>query len=177
MPLLKYFDLSLQCFYISLIKIVLASCHLKTYFIITYLLEDEQELSLGTLIRCKRIYNFWCSMLVFYPMPYCLCMLSMHLPSFLGWFHTLTYWQDAPGQLLFFVVFLFQKSSEGNILGMGWKSTEIKFYPQRRSTPKENRRGAWWAHGHPGHSITSHLIGEEADYKSHVHFWVCIDAF
>jgi len=70
MPLLKYFDLSLQCFYISLIKIVLASCHLKNYFVITYLLEDEQELSLGMLIRCKRIYNFWCSMLVFYPMPH-----------------------------------------------------------------------------------------------------------
>ena len=55
---LEYFDLSLQCFYITLIKIVLASCHLKNYFVITYLLKDEQELSLGMLIRCKRIYNF-----------------------------------------------------------------------------------------------------------------------
>jgi hypothetical protein len=27
-------------------------------FVITYLLEDEQELSLGMLIRCKRIYYF-----------------------------------------------------------------------------------------------------------------------
>jgi hypothetical protein len=27
-------------------------------FVITYLLEDEQELSLGMLIRLKRIYNF-----------------------------------------------------------------------------------------------------------------------
>ena len=44
---LDYFDLSLQFFYIMLIKIVLASCHLKNYFVITYLLEDEQELSLG----------------------------------------------------------------------------------------------------------------------------------
>jgi hypothetical protein len=36
--------------YISLIKIVLAACHLKNYcFVITYLLEDEQELSLGML--------------------------------------------------------------------------------------------------------------------------------
>jgi hypothetical protein len=38
----------------------------KIIFVITYLLEDEQELSLGMLIRCKRIYNFWCSMLIFY---------------------------------------------------------------------------------------------------------------
>ena len=38
----------------------------KLFFLfITYLLEDEQELSLGMLIRCKRIYNFWCSMLGF----------------------------------------------------------------------------------------------------------------
>jgi hypothetical protein len=28
------------------------------YFVIIYLLEDEQELSLGMLIRLKRIYNF-----------------------------------------------------------------------------------------------------------------------
>jgi hypothetical protein len=33
------------------------ACHLKNYsFVITYLLEDEQELSLG--MRLKRIYNF-----------------------------------------------------------------------------------------------------------------------
>ena len=37
---------------------MLVACHLKNYFVITYLLEDEQELSLGMLIRCKRIYNF-----------------------------------------------------------------------------------------------------------------------
>jgi hypothetical protein len=36
--------------YIDLIKIVLGACHLKNYdFLITYLLEDEQELSLGML--------------------------------------------------------------------------------------------------------------------------------
>ena len=91
MPLLKCFDLSLQCFYISLIKIVLASCHLKNYFVITYLLEDEQELSLGMLIRCKRIYNFWCSMLVFYPMPLCFPHVFTCFPSFSGCFHALTY--------------------------------------------------------------------------------------
>ena len=32
--------------------------HQKLLFVITYLLEDEQELSLGMLICCKRIYNF-----------------------------------------------------------------------------------------------------------------------
>ena len=31
----------------------------KNIFFIIYLLEDEQELSLGMLIRLRRIYNFW----------------------------------------------------------------------------------------------------------------------
>jgi hypothetical protein len=48
------------------------ACHLKNYFfVITYLLEDEQQLSLGMLIRLKRIYNFLCSMLVFTPFALC----------------------------------------------------------------------------------------------------------
>jgi hypothetical protein len=62
--------------YINLIKIVLAACHLKNYyFVITYLLEDEQELSLGMLIRCKRVYNFLCSMLVLHQLLYVLFTL------------------------------------------------------------------------------------------------------
>jgi hypothetical protein len=52
------------------------ACHLKNYsFVITYLLEDEQELSLEMLIRCKRIYNFWCSMLVLHQLLYVLSIL------------------------------------------------------------------------------------------------------
>ena len=41
-----------------LIKIVLLACHLKNYSVIIYLLEDEQQLSLGMLICLRRIYNF-----------------------------------------------------------------------------------------------------------------------
>jgi hypothetical protein len=53
------------------------ACHLKNYsFVITYLLEDEQELSLGMLIHLQRIYNFWCSMLVF--TPFVLCFVTLH---------------------------------------------------------------------------------------------------
>ena len=75
----------LQCFYIKLIKIVLASCHIKNYlFVITYLLEDEQELSLGMMIRCKRIYNFWCSMLVLHQFLYVLFTLRCTFYTFSG---------------------------------------------------------------------------------------------
>jgi hypothetical protein len=42
----------------------------KIILFITYLLEDEQELSLGMLIRRKRIYNFWCSMFVLHQLLY-----------------------------------------------------------------------------------------------------------
>ena len=58
-PMFKSTLIPAAMLYINLIKIVLASCHIKNYvFVITYLLEDEQELSLGMLIRRNRIYNF-----------------------------------------------------------------------------------------------------------------------
>jgi hypothetical protein len=44
-------------------------------FVITYLLEDKRELSLGMLIRLKRIYNFLYSMLVF--TPFALCFVTL----------------------------------------------------------------------------------------------------
>ena len=43
-----------------------AAFHIKNSVFIIYLLEDEQELSLGMLIRLQRIYNFDCSMLLYY---------------------------------------------------------------------------------------------------------------
>jgi hypothetical protein len=44
------------------------ACHLKNYsFVITYLLEDEQDLSLGMLICLKRIYIFFMLHLVLTP--------------------------------------------------------------------------------------------------------------
>ena len=41
------------------LKIMLGSIHIKNSVFIIYLLEDEQELSLGMLIRLQRIYNFF----------------------------------------------------------------------------------------------------------------------
>ena len=42
-----------------MIKIMLGSIPHKNIFFIIYLLEDEQELSLGMLMHLHRIYNFW----------------------------------------------------------------------------------------------------------------------
>jgi hypothetical protein len=50
MPIFRVLWSQLAMLYIDLIKIVLGACHLNFfYFVITYLLEDEQELSLGML--------------------------------------------------------------------------------------------------------------------------------
>ena len=76
MSMLEYYDPSSVCFYILIDQDCVTACHLKNYlFVITYLLEDEQELSLGMLIRCKRIYNFLCSMLIFLLFLHVLCAL------------------------------------------------------------------------------------------------------
>jgi hypothetical protein len=48
MPMFRVLWSQLAMLYIELIKTVLGACHLKNYyFVITYLLEDEQQLSLG----------------------------------------------------------------------------------------------------------------------------------
>jgi hypothetical protein len=73
-PCFKFFDLSTQCS-TSLIKLWWCMSPQKLFFCYTYLLEDEQELSLGMLIHLKRSYNFWCSMLDF--TPFALCFITL----------------------------------------------------------------------------------------------------
>ena len=76
MFMLSYYDPSSMCFYYWMIMIVWR--HVTSKIIVCYHLptRDEQELSLGMLIRLKRIYNFWCSMLVLFPFLHVLCALS-----------------------------------------------------------------------------------------------------
>jgi hypothetical protein len=94
-----------------------SACHLKNYsFVITYLLENEQELSLGMLIHLKRIYNFWCSMLVFTPFALCFVTLRGVFYAISGT-NLLTRCHSASS--LFSAVFVFQKCYTGNILGIG----------------------------------------------------------
>jgi hypothetical protein len=101
-PCFKFFDLSTQCF-TYMIKIVMMHVTSKIIsFVITYLLEDEQELSLRMLIRLKRIYNFWCSMLVFTPFAFCFVTLRGIFMRFLE----LTYWQDDTVPVPCFLLFL-----------------------------------------------------------------------
>ena len=166
MPLLKYFDLSLQWFYISSIKIVLASCHRKNYFVITYLLEDEQELSLGMLRRCKRIYNFLCSMLVFYPMSICFLHIFTRLPLFFRMFSYTNILTRCPRPVVVFCMFLVSEIHLRKYSRNGQNPRKPIFTrnedrDRRRpeggpgSTQRGTRRGsalgrAWWAPGRSG---------------------------
>ena len=65
-------------------RLWLVACHFKNYFVITYLLEDKQELSLGILIRLRRMYNFLCSMLDYISVPHVLIMFLYHFGMIYG---------------------------------------------------------------------------------------------
>ena len=57
----------------------------KKFFFIIYLLEDEQELSLGMLIRLQRIYNFWLFHAIILSF---LCVLQSLYSNFISFFGT-----------------------------------------------------------------------------------------
>jgi hypothetical protein len=145
------------------------ACHLKNYsFVITYLLEDEQELSLGMLIRLKRIYNFWCSMLVSTPFALCfvtLCGVFMR-------FSELTNWQDATVPVPCFLLFLcFRNATLEIFLELDETSSRTPIFPERGpktkwepeggqrlptpqgAWPSPGRTHPWW--GHPGPPLTT----------------------
>ena len=142
----------------------------KIIFVITYLLEDEQELSLGMLIRPKRIYNFWCSMLVLHQFYHCFIYVLVCFYKFSGT-NILTRCRSASSCFLLFFVseILHRKYSlkwtaqKPKVLYLSWQHRE----PERRRNgasgwPHPPRRGlalarAWGRSGHPGHRLTPPL--------------------
>jgi hypothetical protein len=138
-PCFKFFDPSSQML-TYMIKIVMVHVTTKIIsFVITYLLEDEQELSLGMLIRLKRIYNFWCSMLVF--TPFALCFVTLY-GVFIR-FPELTYWQDATVPIPYFLLFLcFRKATQEIFSELDETSSRTPIFPGRRTrTKREPERG------------------------------------
>ena len=122
------------------------------------------------MLRCKRIYNFWCSMLVLHQLPYALSMLRVLFIHFLE----LIYWQDATVPVPIFCCLWFHKSYTGNFLGIGQDKNQ-RSYIYRANTEdqewvKDTHQGglthprrslglacawAWW--GPPGRPPTSPL--------------------
>ena len=95
------------------------------------------QLSLGMLIRFKRIYNFWVMHASFVLVSHVFTVIYIIFMHFIG----LTYWQDAKCQFPVCAVFLFQKFTSGNILGTRWKFWRIFYLPRRSTRLKESWRG------------------------------------
>jgi hypothetical protein len=85
----------------------------------------EGEDVCGLLIRLKRIYNFLCSMLVFYTICLVFRYTSWYFYAFSGT-NLLTRCHSASS--LFSAIFVFQKSYTGNILGIGQNKSRTSQY-------------------------------------------------
>ena len=66
----------------AIVKYLLKHVTTKIIFVIIYLLEDEQELSLGMLIRPKRIYNFCLFRAYFMTLLHAFIILLYHFKAF-----------------------------------------------------------------------------------------------
>ena len=134
----------LICFTLHMIKTCWVAFHFKNYFVIIYLLEDEQELSLGMLIRLKRIYNFWVLHATFISLLHVFASFIYHFIAF-SWTNLLTRCQ-VPVPV--FCCFSFQKSCTGKVRGKIHEKSGSPNTSRRRSSPKLSQRGAaTWARG------------------------------
>jgi hypothetical protein len=93
------------------------------------------------LIRLKRIYNFWCFMLVFAPFALCFVTLRGIFMRFLK----LTYWQDATVSVPYFLLFLCFRSDTQEIFSEldKTKARSLIFsgsFPKTEREPEGGRR-------------------------------------
>jgi hypothetical protein len=98
----------------------------------------------GVVIRLKRIYNFLCFMHVLHQL---LCVLFTLRGNFYAFSRTNLLTRCHSANSLFSVVFVFQKSYIGHILGIGRNEAQSSYFPDTRRSPKETRRAArGWPH-------------------------------
>jgi hypothetical protein len=90
------------------------------------------------LIRLKRIYNFWCSMLVYAPFALHFVTLLWHFYAF---FRTNQLTRCHNASSLFSDVFVFQKSYTGNILGIGWNKSRSSYFSWHETESKVEMEG------------------------------------
>jgi hypothetical protein len=99
------------------------------------------------LIRLKRIYNFWCSMLVF--TPFALCFVTLH--GVFMRFPKLTYWQDATVPIPCFLLFLcFKKATQEIFSELDETSSRTPIFPGRWTRTERESEG--------GQGPASHLL-------------------
>jgi hypothetical protein len=99
----------------------------------------SRSLHRGPMIRLKRIYNFWCSMLIFTPFALYFVILRGVFMRFLE----LTYWQDVTVPVPCFLLFLyFRKATQEIFSELDETSSKTPILPRRRTrTKREPERG------------------------------------
>ena len=99
----------------------LLAFHIKNSVFIIYLLKDEQELSMGMLIRLQRIYNLWSIHAI-------IMGFTMHFYIIFGT-NLLT---GGPAHIVgFFPISVFQRKSISNGVQMEWNLRERDFWNER----------------------------------------------
>jgi hypothetical protein len=98
-------------------------------------------------IRLKRIYNFWCSMLVLHQL---LCVLFTLRDIFIH-FLELTYWWDGTVPVPCFLLFLcFRKVTQEIFSELDETKPEVPIFPQHETESKEESEGG---QGQPHHLV------------------------
>ena len=110
--------------------IMLGSIPHQKFYLYHYLLEDEQELSLGMLIRLQLIYNFWCIHAMFIIFLHAFGMIWLELTR-----------TDVVFSRTTIVVLL----CRNKCFGMRWKSTEIFSRKYKKYWNEELPEGGPWA--------------------------------
>jgi hypothetical protein len=104
------------------------------FFVITYLLKDEQELSLGMLDTLQTYLNFLMLHACFTPIALCFVYTSWHFYAFFG---TNLYASS------YFLLFLCSKKVTQEIFSeLDEMNPEVPYFPNTRRGPKQRGRRA-----------------------------------
>jgi hypothetical protein len=115
------------------------ACHLKNYcFVITYLLEDEQELILGMLDMSQTYLLFLMLHACFTPFASCFVYTLWHFYAFSG---TNLLMRCHSASSLFSAVLVFQKSYIGNILRIGRNEERNSYFSRTKDEDRTRARG------------------------------------
>jgi hypothetical protein len=135
-PCLEYFDLSIQCFTLSWSRLCWCMSPQKLLFVITYLLEDEQELSLGMLDTSQTYLWFLMLDACFTPIALCFVYNLWHFYAFSGT-NLLTRCHSASSCFLLFLCF--GKVTQEIFSEMNETKAGVPIYLKGRQSPDEWR--------------------------------------
>jgi hypothetical protein len=137
------------------------ACHLQNYcFVITYLLEDEQELSLGMLDTSQTSLYFLMLHACLYTIFFVFCYTSWRFYAF-SRTNLLTRCHSASS--LFSVVLCFRKATQEIFLELDETKAKVPIFPDMRQSPKQRRRGT--------RSQAHHRVARPSPWPCHQVVW------